>query len=82
MAKPIEQIRVIRRKQGALIRFHRKTLDMTLQQVGNGLGVSKDAVSQWEKGLTSPTTPNQIALARILQVPWIDIFGLDDADVA
>ena len=41
---------------------HRKYLGMTLQEFGDALGKTKQAVSQWELGQTNPHTTDLLVL--------------------
>jgi transcriptional regulator with XRE-family HTH domain len=82
MHPPTAQTHALRAKQGALIKQHREFRKLTQGQVAETIGVSKVAVSVWEKGKSSPVAVHQIALAKVLQVPWHILFGLDGEDVA
>ena len=41
---------------------------MTQEFVAEAIGVSRQAVSKWESGVSDPSTSNLIALARLFQV--------------
>ncbi|MBM6667116.1 helix-turn-helix transcriptional regulator [Lacrimispora saccharolytica] len=41
---------------------------MTQEFVAEKVGVSRQAVSKWEKGLSEPSTSNLIALAKVFGV--------------
>ena len=56
----------VTRSLGETLRDHRTRCQMT--QVAEALGVSRQAVSKWEKGLSSPSTANLIALAKLYGV--------------
>ncbi len=43
----------------------RKEHNLSQEQLADELGVSRQAVSKWERGEASPDTDNLIALARI-----------------
>ena len=40
------------------LKKHRLLHDLTQKQVAEKIGVSKEAVSNWERGVTFPTPPN------------------------
>ena len=40
------------------LKKHRLLHDLTQKQVAEKIGVSKEAVSNWERGVTYPTPPN------------------------
>ena len=46
---------------------------MTKEFVAQSLGVSRQAVSKWEKGASDPSTHNLLALAKL--------YGVDAADL-
>lgn len=48
------------------------------RDVAAAVGVSVQALSQWEAGDTTPTLPRQIALALALETPWSDLFNPED----
>ena len=54
---------------GEVIRQHRTECKMTQEFVAEALGVSRQAVSKWEKGISDPSTTNLIALAKLFEVP-------------
>lgn len=49
------------------VRAARKKLDMTQEELGQAVGVSGAAVSQWERGESLPETERMPVLARVLQ---------------
>lgn len=51
---------------GNRIRTLRKQLNYSQEYVAEQLGVTRQAVSKWEKDLTSPDTDNMIQLAQLL----------------
>ncbi len=54
---------------GDLIYKRRKVLGLTLEQVGNAVGVSKSTVKKWESGYISNMRRDKIALlAKVLQI--------------
>lgn len=64
----------LRTSLGKRIRFARTRLGLTLDNVAERCGVSRQAVSQWENGSTEPTADKQITLARTLKVDWDELF--------
>ena len=54
---------------GERISQYRRSLGVSQEELGARLGVSRQAVSKWEKGLSSPSTANLIALAKLYGVP-------------
>lgn len=53
---------------GATIKEHRIRCNMTQEFVAETLGVSRQAVSKWEKGDSDPKTSNLLELAKIFGV--------------
>lgn len=63
------------------IKNRRLELGLTLEQVGNHVGVSKSTVRKWETGFISNMRRDKIAkLAEILQLSPIDL--MDDPEIA
>ena len=56
------------RTLGETLLAHRTRCQMTQEFVAGSLGVSRQAVSKWEKGLSSPSTANLLALAKLYGV--------------
>ncbi|GMG89640.1 hypothetical protein Cmtc_08600 [Cupriavidus sp. TKC] len=54
-------------KMGTIIRTKRQALGLTLQQVADVFGISRGAVSSWERGDTRPDPDKLGALARTLK---------------
>ena len=50
------------------IKEYRMNCNMTQEFVAEALGVSRQAVSKWESGTSSPSTTNLIALAKLFGV--------------
>lgn len=46
----------------------RRAAGMSQEQLGEALGVSRQAVSKWESGASDPSTVNLLALARLYGV--------------
>ena len=53
---------------GEKLKQHRVALRMTQEFVAESLGVSRQAVSKWESGVSSPSTANLLALAELYGV--------------
>ena len=53
---------------GETIKEYRMNCNMTQEFVAEALGVSRQAVSKWESGISSPSTTNLIALAKLFGV--------------
>lgn len=54
---------------GRLIFTRRKELNLTLEEIGNAVGVSKSTVKKWESGFIANIKRDKIAaLAKILQI--------------
>ena len=58
----------LKKTLGAIIKEHRMKNKMTQEFVAESLGVSRQAVSKWETGLSDPSTSNLIALAKLFGV--------------
>lgn len=50
---------------GEVLRKHRTERNMTQEFVAESLGVSRQAVSKWEKDVSDPSTSNLLALAKL-----------------
>lgn len=50
---------------GEVLKKHRTECKMTQEFVAEALGVSRQAVSKWESGLSDPSTTNLMALAKL-----------------
>lgn len=72
----------IRERQGRKIRELRKFRRMSQATLAGSLGVTKQSVSEWERGISTPRQYLQVGIAHALDVPWIAIFGLDGERVA
>lgn len=53
---------------GEKLKQHRVAHKMTQEFVAESLGVSRQAVSKWESGVSSPSTANLLALAELYGV--------------
>ena len=61
-------------KTGLKIAYRRKFLGMTQEQIAEKLGVSFQAVSNWERGETSPELDRLAEIARALQTTVPGLF--------
>ena len=62
------------------IKSRRKELRMTLEDVGNALGVTRVAVSRWENGLINNINIDKIEkIAEVLQCPPSYLMGWTDS---
>ena len=57
---------------GEVIKKHREDKGFTQEMLAERLGVSRQAVSKWEKGTTEPSTSNLFALAKVFDMPIED----------
>ena len=58
-----------KRTLGEALKEHRLRCQMTQEFVAETLGVSRQAVSKWERGEADPSTANLLALGRLYGVP-------------
>ena len=58
---------------GETLKEHRNRCKMTQEFVAEALGVSRQAVSKWENGLSDPSTSNLLALAKLYGIPVEDL---------
>lgn len=54
---------------GELLKTYRGTSNMSQEYVAQHLSVSRQAVSQWESDLATPSTSNLITLAKLYNIP-------------
>ena len=59
---------VVKKTLGETIKAYRMERNMTQEFVAESLGVSRQAVSKWEKGTSDPSTSNLLALAKLYGV--------------
>ena len=58
---------------GEVLKQHRVGCKMTQEFVAETLGVSRQAVSKWESGVSDPSTTNLMALAKLFGVEAEDL---------
>ncbi|MFR1243336.1 MAG: helix-turn-helix domain-containing protein [Acutalibacteraceae bacterium] len=63
------------KKSGALIRRLRLGKDMTQSALAEILGVSVQAVSKWERGLSVPDSDMLVSLSEALETPVSALLG-------
>ena len=56
------------RTLGEVLKQHRVDCKMTQEFVAETLGVSRQAVSKWESGVSDPSTTNLMVLAKLFGV--------------
>lgn len=66
---------------GTLLRSSRKALDLTADDVAEKLGVSKQAVYQWESGKTSPSTSNMMDACRFLEIDLVEVQRIQEKNL-
>lgn len=57
---------------GDIIRDLRKSVKITQQQLAKALGISREAVSQWENGISSPSGESLVSLAKYFDMKESD----------
>ena len=63
-----EEAKTVRRSLSEKLREYRMRCKMSQEFVAEAIGVSRQAVSKWENGLSDPSTANLIALAKLYGV--------------
>jgi len=58
----------IRKSLGEALKEQRTQCKMTQEFVAEAIGVSRQAVSKWENGISDPSTSNLIALAKLYNI--------------
>ncbi|WP_293969250.1 helix-turn-helix domain-containing protein [uncultured Ruminococcus sp.] len=67
---------------GKLIHTRRTELNLTLEEIGNYVGVSKSTVKKWEDGYISNMKRDKIAsLAKILKINPVALITGDNEDM-
>lgn len=59
------ETQIIRKTLSEKLREYRTRCKMSQEFVAEAVGVSRQAVSKWENGLSDPSTANLIALAKL-----------------
>lgn len=60
-----EEKSIIKKSLGEVLRQHREECKMTQEFVAEAIGVSRQAVSKWETGISDPSTSNLLTLAKL-----------------
>ena len=58
----------------------RKTAGLSQEELAEKIGVSRQAVSKWERAESSPDTDNLIALSKIYKVSIDELLSIDKDD--
>ena len=75
---------IVRKSLGEFLKENRLRCRMTQEFVAESLGVSRQAVSKWEGGISDPSTSNLLALAKLYGVPAEELLrniGIDRKSV-
>lgn len=64
---------IIKISLGEALKQHREDCKMTQEFVAEAIGVSRQAVSKWENGMSDPSTSNLIALAKLFKISVEDL---------
>lgn len=70
-----EEQTAVKRSLGEAIRAHRTQCGMTQEFVAESLGVTRQAVSKWEQGVSDPSTSNLLALAKLFGISAAELLG-------
>jgi transcriptional regulator with XRE-family HTH domain len=62
------------------IKFMRKSKDLTQEQMAEYLGVSPQAVSRWECGVTSPDISTLPQIAQLFNISVDELLGVDQTE--
>lgn len=63
-----EEKRIVKKSLGETLKEYRTKCKMTQEFVAESIGVSRQAVSKWEQGVSYPSTTNLLALAKLYGV--------------
>lgn len=64
-----KEAKAVRSSLAERLRENRMRCKMTQEFVAEAVGVSRQAVSKWENGISDPSTANLIALAKLYGIP-------------
>ena len=67
-AEARQEKKTVQKSLGAAIRDHRTRCKMTQEFVAESIGVSRQAVSKWESGISDPSTSNLFTLAKLFGI--------------
>ena len=65
----------VKKSLGEVLKQHREECKMTQEFVAESIGVSRQAVSKWENGISDPSTSNLIALAKLFKISADDLLN-------
>lgn len=68
----------IKKSLGEALKEHRTNCQMTQEFVAESIGVSRQAVSKWESGVSDPSTSNLFALAKLYNISAEDLLNQID----
>lgn len=78
--KLTEEVKIVRKSLSEMLRENRARCKMTQEFVAESIGVSRQAVSKWEKGTSEPNTSDLMALAKLYGIPAEDLLkGVESA---
>ena len=78
--KLTEEVKIVRKSLSEMLKENRTRCKMTQEFVAGSIGVSRQAVSKWEKGTSEPNTSNLMALAKLYGIPAEDLLrGVESA---
>ena len=78
--KLTEEVKIVRKSLSETLKENRTRCKMTQEFVAESIGVSRQAVSKWEKGTSEPNTSNLMALAKLYGIPAADLLrGVESA---
>ena len=78
--KLTEEVKIVRKSLSEMLKENRTRCKMTQEFVAESIGVSRQAVSKWEKGTSEPNTSNLMALAKLYGIPAEDMLrGVESA---
>lgn len=58
----------------------RKQNNLSQEELANKLGISREAISRWERAESSPSTDNLIALSELYNISLDELVGKDSID--
>ena len=74
------EVKIVRKSLSEMLKENRTRCKMTQEFVAESIGVSRQAVSKWEKGTSEPNTSNLMALAKLYGIPAEDLLrGVESA---
>lgn len=77
-----EQKQIVKKSLGELLKENRIRCKMTQEFVSEALGVSRQAVSKWENGITDPSTSNLLAIAHLYGISAEELLRSVNADLS